>query len=626
MKHLSAVLLLLFSLYAPVAAANKFDILQASELQQNGYISLALIFNAPLNPEVDYNHYIQVTQGGLTISDGSWVVGDGLHSLYFPHVEPGKSYDMRMTADLPAASGETLGEEMKYAVDTVARKASVHFRHQGHILPAAGHRGLPIQSFNQQEVDIDILRVNREDAVRFAGRTSHWNLDSVMQNFQGIQLVHSGRFELSRQRNREVTTQLDLSQIAATSTPGMYIAVIRKPGRYQYNPDFSYFFISDIGLHVRRYNDNLTVFSHSLETAKPKEDVRLELHEHRYGESSKVLASVHTGMDGSAQMNRHDKGKFLLAEEGDDFVLLNLQENHLDLSDFDIGGRAHVERQLMIYSPRDLYRPGETLTFSVLLRSHDGELVEQPPLSARITRPDGKMVKNMLLTPRQAGYYQSTVELPAGAQTGQWQLQLRFDPAAKLPDSRYVFHVEEFLPERMKLNLKAMDSSNNEQLDIDIAGSYLYGAAAANNEIDGQVIYRAARRPLEDEPEYYFGPDDDLKPQILEIPRRALDEQGRTRLSLDRRQLPDDRPSSVRLTANLYESGGRPLSRSLQEVNWPQDRHIGIRPEFDVKQAGQQRNVAFSVLAVNRLGEAVAAQGLHYMVWRLERHYHWRVT
>ena len=50
---------------------------------------------------------------------------------------------------------------------------------------------------------------------------------------------------------------------------------------------------------------------------------------------------------------------------------------------------------------------------------------------------------------------QRTVVLPQDAQTGTWTLESRADPAAKAPDNVMRIQVEEFLPERMKLELKS---------------------------------------------------------------------------------------------------------------------------------------------------------------------------
>jgi hypothetical protein len=52
-----------------------------------------------------------------------------------------------------------------------------------------------------------------------------------------------------------------------------------------------------------------------------------------------------------------------------------------------------------------------------------------------------------------AGYYRRAIELPADAATGSWNLELRADPAAKLAGTSMPFAVEEFLPERMQLDL-----------------------------------------------------------------------------------------------------------------------------------------------------------------------------
>lgn len=75
-------------------------------------------------------------------------------------------------------------------------------------------------------------------------------------------------------------------------------------------------------------------------------------------------------------------------------------------------------------------------------------------------------------------YYQHAIQLPGDAPTGRWLLEARIDPAAKRPDAAWGFQVEEFLPERMKLELQAPEAAlqGSDPLHIEVTGNYLYGA------------------------------------------------------------------------------------------------------------------------------------------------------
>ena len=90
-----------------------------------------------------------------------------------------------------------------------------------------------------------------------------------------------------------------------------------------------------------------------------------------------------------------------------------------------------------------------------MARDADGRPVPAQPVQALLRRPDGKAQWTATWAPEEkfAGYYRKLIELPADAATGFWNLELRADPAAKVASTVMRFNVEEFLPERMKLDL-----------------------------------------------------------------------------------------------------------------------------------------------------------------------------
>ena len=60
------------------------------------------------------------------------------------------------------------------------------------------------------------------------------------------------------------------------------------------------------------------------------------------------------------------------------------------------------------------------------------------------------------------------------------------------------FAVEEFLPERMKLDLATASErlAGDSGWQIDVSGAYLYGAPAAGNRLLGVLTSERSRNPL----------------------------------------------------------------------------------------------------------------------------------
>ena len=70
----------------------------------------------------------------------------------------------------------------------------------------------------------------------------------------------------------------------------------------------------------------------------------------------------------------------LVARSGKDVSILPFNQPALDLSDFQVAGRKQEWFDVFAWSGRDLYRPGETLRLSALLRDYDGKPIKPQPL------------------------------------------------------------------------------------------------------------------------------------------------------------------------------------------------------------------------------------------------------
>lgn len=84
-----------------------------------------------------------------------------------------------------------------------------------------------------------------------------------------------------------------------------------------------------------------------------------------------------------------------------------------------------------------------------LLRDSDGKPLPAQPVKLDVLRPDGQVARTVVVQPEN-GLYRFNYPLDSGAQTGMWHIRANTgDNQQRLWD----FHVEDFMPERMALNL-----------------------------------------------------------------------------------------------------------------------------------------------------------------------------
>jgi uncharacterized protein YfaS (alpha-2-macroglobulin family) len=219
------------------------------------------------------------------------------------------------------------------------------------------------------------------------------------------------------------------------------------------------------------------------------------------------------------------------------------------------------------WSGRDLYRPGEAVRVSALLRDYDGRPIKPQPLTATLKQPDGRTWDTTVLQPKDLGYLEWSRTIPEDAPTGRWQLEFRLDPAAKEAAQSYAFRVEEFLPERLKL---ALDSKQDvikpgEPLKVEVAADYLYGAPASGNRFSARLTLAVDQHPIESHKDFFFGdPTVELAKKADDVIDEELDENGRLQSEVP--ILADAKPTTpvaAILSGSVYESGGRTVTRTL---------------------------------------------------------------
>jgi hypothetical protein len=191
------------------------------------------------------------------------------------------------------------------------------------------------------------------------------------------------------------------------------------------------------------------------------------------------------------------------------------------------------------------------------------------------------------------------------------------------------FGVEEFLPERMKLDLTSADAAltANQPFTVTAQGTYLYGAPAAGNRLLGVVAFERSKNPLAKKyPGFEFGDtgEDDKKTR-KELPEGTLDVRGASQFEIDLSPIAANHsPFTVRATLSLLETGGRPVVRSIERVVWPASVLVGVRPLFAGDYAREGSTAEFEVIRADRDGNLKAGASMPVRLFRENREYYWR--
>ena len=580
-----------------------------SERSVDGRNVLAVTLSVPLDPAKPFQSWFDVREIDGPAPDGAWVLSPNGRVVRFIGSQPNTDYEVTVRSGLTAANGSDLKADYSLSVTTRGLRTTARFANGGTYLRDG--TGLPVRAVNVERVHIDFYRL----------------LDGEPQSSrfpESFELVHSAGFDIHAPENTWVQRTIQMDDIEVLDQPGWYRAImtVTEPGTLEVSR--TWISVTDIGLHLRDYAGTTVAFTHSLSTGEPLRDVTV-----RVG-GDEVAEGFATDADGMAFLEQGLSGaKYVSARHESQYSSIALRRPALDLSEFDIGGPSHAPITPFVYTPRDLFRPGEDIDFSALVRDGDGRSMPRPPaLDVSIRRPDGSIAKTFQWWPLERGYYQHRWRVPEDESLGTWTLRIGEPLDSPL---EYRFRVEEFLPERLELTFDAASGGERlvaapeDSLRLEVLGNHLYGAPAAGNVVEARLTVYPARHPLPSFPEYVFGPHDPGTDDTfrVELDPIKLNEAGKGAFTASSRWRDVRVPMEARFHASLFESGGRPVTRSYAALITPDAGMIGVRPGFGDANAEAHSHVRFDIVNASAEGELMEAAGLEVKLVKEDREYFW---
>lgn len=613
--------------YAGVA----LDLLLVSERELDDTNAISLLFNAPLDPDQDF-----ISGVNTTPDLGSPFLSPDGKTLYFNGIKPDTKYKVSFTGTIKAQNGSQYKSKATSSLTTRSMPPGVSFESQGAILRPGGNETLPVLAQNVSDADLRIYRVRHEKVARFFGAyTRLANPDSrYIKDLRNELLTetYSGRVHLANKKNARNQVDIALDSLGVSGRKGLYFAVVGQAGRFGFD-SATWFTVSSLGMQLRQNQKSMSLVVQDIDGGEPVADASIYIFKTaKRGNKSKLLnlrsdgevgVTNEKGMYQVKGLPNNKRDLLFVATLGDQVSVLPYKEPKLDLSEYPISGRSYAVAEHFLYGPRDIYRPGEDLTVSILRRDADGGQVPGP-LRLHVIKPDASVYKSIKLDPQHDGYFELELPLPTNSPLGQWHADV-MNAAGKKRLARFDFKVEEFLPERLRLEFE-----NSSGGDVKVLGEYLYGAPAAGNAMDVRVTIRPWASPLEQHPGYVFG-DEPKQPYAEEdLAPLTLDDAGKQTLSasaLSQIKLKKwDSPARLSYYCSLYESGGRALNRRHDVLWWPKESYIGIKPQFKNDRSSENSVAAFDVLRSNSAGQVLGSGQAKVSLIRHEKNYYWTNT
>ncbi|MGA7488913.1 MAG: alpha-2-macroglobulin, partial [Xanthobacteraceae bacterium] len=550
----------------------------------------------------------------------------------------GERYAITLRAGIPSLVKETLSKSADFNIYVRDRKPSARFTGKAYVLPRTGQRGIPVVSVNTSAVALEIYRIGDRNLLdTVVGRDFQRNLDRYdlnrLREERGSP-VWKGEMAVEQTLNTDITTAFPVDQAVGALSAGVYVIVAQPVGVTADEFDSlatQWFIVSDLGLTAFSGNDGIHAFVNSLDTAQPKGAVEIRL----LSRGNEVLARKRTDDTGHAQFETNlTRGEgalapaLLIAGDGKgDYAFLSLKTPAFDLTDRGVAGRVvPAGLDAFVYTERGVYRSGETVQVTALLRDGQGVAALNVPLTLVVERPDGVEYRRTVVPDQGVGGRALSVPLVSSAPTGTWRVRAFADPK-RPPVGEAAFLVEDYVPDRLEFELasQAKGLSGTGPAEITVDGHYLYGAPAARLELEGEVMVSpATERPSF--ARYQFG----LADEEVEATRQPLeglpdtDENGKAHFAVTLDKQPaTTRPLAAEVVVRMAEAGGRAVERKLTLPVIPAAPMIGVKPLFSGRSLGEGENATFDVVVASPDGASLAQTGLRYELLKVETKYQW---
>ncbi|CAK8723664.1 MAG: hypothetical protein CDV28_1034 [Candidatus Electronema aureum] len=597
---------------------------------------LCLSFNEHLpNPdEIHYSDYVQTTptiSSDFHVEDSKLCIGGAAY---------GTSYSVTVRSGLKVKE-RTLPESVILTIETEHRKPALWFNQSDYILADRSNRGIGLNTVNVDKVRLQLFRIHERNILgefvreHFRNKLEGYQLETIEETV-GEQ-VWKGSTEITPEQDKIMTSSIVLPQDVLAIAPGLYVLVAEQhaddeedESRWEGKAS-QWIVVTDIGLTTYQGSDGLTVAARSLDTALPIAGVEIGL----YAKNNTPLATLTTDEKGLVRFAPgllQGKGgqtavHLMSMNSKHGFTFLQLEQAPFDLSDRGVSGRtAPGPLDAYIYTERGIYRPGETVHLAAIVRDRIARSAVAPPMTLRVSGPDGKVLIERLLQSDPAGGYSETINLANAARSGNWTAVLYADVEDK-PVGQTTFQVKSFKPPRLEVRLEpngVIDEQNKAELTVQ--ADYFYGSPGSELSVKAKMQLEYDPHPFTDFAEFYFGKDQE-KPGIAEIELEEIttDAKGHGLLSLilEGQQNATLQPLKAVISADVLDIDGRAVSATASLPVRHLKEYLGVKPGFTDLHIPEQSEAKFEVIALNDKGLPQEQGETNWRLVREDIDYQW---
>ncbi|MDH3251167.1 MAG: MG2 domain-containing protein, partial [Ignavibacteria bacterium] len=517
-------------------------------------------------------------------------------------LEPGTAFHVIVKKGMNSVLGGKTQNE--YPTDVIFGNIKPSFRfasESGVYMMLGGQKAIEIKTVNLSALHVRVSQIFQNNLLFFLDQGRYY--DYYWDDEAGASTTRKYRYitgnygrqlsfdtlAVASATNQEVSTWFDLSPYLSNGYKGFFVVEIANPAE-SWRSTSKLISVSNLGLMVKQSSDELAVFAVGLETTQPLADALITL----VSTNNQVIAAQKTDRDGVVRfdafrdLRKNFTLKLVTAELENDFNFIHLPDYRVETSRFDVSGKRDAAHSFdaFLYGDRNIYRPGELVHLSGIVRNLTQPLPVQMPVRLKIYNPRGTVVMEQQLTLNEEGSFETQYQTLATSQTGQYRFELWTGNNLFLQS--YKVSVEDFVPDRLKVNLTASreEARPGDRILYDLQAFNFFGPPAAGRNWEFEASFEIIPFQSKAFPKFRFADDGatnyTASPEILS---GKTNEDGKARVEF---ALPQNLTSTGLLRARgrvaVFDESGRPVYQIAQTTVFPKQYFVGVlrRPEYYV--------------------------------------------
>lgn len=623
-------------------------------------------FNTPPNKNLSQEQMAQLVSISPKLENAQYKISGNLLEVN-GHLRKQNDWALSISSEMRALNGLVLGQKKLQNIKFKPVPTGLALPAFDSAQYAHGNRLYGIETVNLDAVRIRVKQLKPDKAVRTMQAYQYYKGSG--HNHRNLAPTHPMPYTLIDgktvyDRTIHLDNAIDTSKDLAidwnailpqnTLTSTFFISVegeAKKDSRGGDRVAQSFIQLTDIGLCWKLTKQEAMVYAFSCQTGQPLPSVQLQV----FNDDAEPAGFITSDANGIARLPRQDKARHLRATLGSDCYIVPFDNTLSKVSlwrfpvDIEWNHLAGWKRDVMIFTDRNLYRPGETVQLKGIVRQFlDNQIQRTSDKSARLKITDSaqRVLYDQDISLSKNGTFDHTLKLPSET-VGRFQIKLTFpeNPAHADEDSwvtnqyrifRQAFHVQEFRRNAFEVTSEIPSAAPGaKNITLNLAANYYQGQAVKEGQIKWHFdaaqtgFYPEKFRDFlfgdhrEYDPYYwshYFGYGNGYRHRERSDKNgeSQLDTNGKMTLSLDLPELTFHTALSVSIHSEITDARDQTLSKRSSTTVHPADTYVGISRTDSLVRVDE--NTSLSLVAVDIQGERKTTPVATSVI--IEREYH----